>query len=343
MKRHQSLQYMLIFILAQVAWLSLLGLWIYWYVSNYFTYSKAGADAAQVMISHRNNVVALVGGLILLVAVSVAMSLLFARLNSQLKVTGLYDNFIANVTHELKSPLASIQLYLETLNQRRLSREKQKEFLQIMMRDADRLNQLINSILEIAGLEQKKVAHDFAVYPVDTLARSLIKEAAEQFKLPPRAIRIAGHASCQCVADRNALKIVFNNLLDNAIKYSSSKARIDVRLKRTFKVSVIEFRDRGIGISANDQKKVFDKFLRIYNANVPNVKGTGLGLYWVKEIIKYHGGKVTVSSEGTNKGTTFRIELPIYRTSRNRRINQLLKITQRSAEQLGSGEGKEYV
>jgi two-component system, OmpR family, phosphate regulon sensor histidine kinase PhoR len=342
MKRHQSAQYMLIFIIAQIAWLSLLGLWIYWYVSNYFTYTQAGASGPSAETA-RTDVLALVSGLVLLVAVSVAMSLLFARLISQLRVTSLYDNFIANVTHELKSPLSSIQLYLETMNQRRLSRRQQKDFLQIMMRDTNRLNGLINSILELAGLEQKKVAHDFALHPMDTLIRSLVKEAAEQFKLLPRSIRIEGAASCQCVADRNAMKIVINNLVDNAIKYSEDKPRIRVRLSRTFKDAVVELGDHGIGIAANDQKRVFDKFQRIYNANSPSVKGTGLGLYRVREIIKYHGGRVSVSSEGRNKGTTFRIELPIYRSSKNRRINRLLRLTQKRTARLETGEERRHV
>jgi two-component system, OmpR family, phosphate regulon sensor histidine kinase PhoR len=333
---------MVIFIIAQVAWLTLLGLWIYWYVSNYLTYTEAGAPGRSVE-SSRTDVLALVSGLFLLVAVSVGMSLLFARLNSQLKVTRLYDNFIANVTHELKSPLSSIQLYLETLNQRRLSRQQQKEFLSVMMRDTDRLNGLINSILELAGLERNKLAHDFTVQPVDGLIRTLVKESAEQFKLPPRSIRIEGSASCQCVADRAAMKIVVNNLIDNAIKYSEDKPCIHVRLGRTYKSAVVEFGDRGIGIAVNDQKKVFDKFQRIYNANVPSVKGTGLGLYRVREIIKYHRGKVSVSSPGRNKGTTFRIELPVYRTSDNRKVNKLLKLTKKNADRNESTEGRGHV
>jgi signal transduction histidine kinase len=342
MKKHLSLQYILIFILAQMAWLSLLGLWIYWYVSNYLTYSKVLEKTSTRMISERTNVIALVGGLILMIAVSVGMSLLFARLKSQLKITRFYDNFIANVTHELKSPLASIQLYLDTLNERRIPRSKQKEFLTLMMRDSSRLNNLINSILEISGLEQKKILHHFKIYAANPLIRSLVKESGAQFKLPAKAIRMQGSLDCLCVVDRNALKIVFNNIVDNAIKYSARKVHIEVHVKRTFKDLVIDFTDRGIGISAKELKKIFDKFHRIYDVNVPSVKGTGLGLYWAKEIIKNHGGRISVFSEGRNRGSTFRIELPIYRTSQKRYVNKLLKMTQKMRKHLESNEGETH-
>jgi two-component system phosphate regulon sensor histidine kinase PhoR len=99
---------------------------------------------------------------------------------------------------------------------------------------------------------------------------------------------------------------------------------------------IIEFEDRGIGIPIKEQKKVFSKFHRIYDKDIPNVKGTGLGLYWVKEIIKNFGGRISLSSEGKYKGSTFRIELPIYESSKKRYINKLLKLTKRKTNQMES-------
>jgi signal transduction histidine kinase len=105
--------------------------------------------------------------------------------------------------------------------------------------------------------------------------------------------------------------------------------QLKIRLKQNSKYLTISITDKGIGIPVKDQKKVFNKFHRIYSKKSPSVKGTGLGLYWVNEIIKYHGGKVTVSSEGHDCGTTFIIELPIYQASKKRYINRLLEITRR--------------
>jgi signal transduction histidine kinase len=329
MKKHQSAQYISIFILAQVAWLTLLGLWIYRYVTSSMILTGVGGKVPHVLAFERTNVLALVGGLILLIAVSLGMSLIFARLSIQLRIAQLYDNFIANVTHELKSPLASIQLMLETLITRKISERKRKEFIDLMIQDAGRLNSLINTILEISSLERKSVAHHFEVYSADSMVQSIVREAMEQFKLPQESVRVSGSADCQCVADRRALQIVFNNLFDNAIKYSKGKPEIFVRSKSLFKNLVVTIRDRGIGISIQDQKKIFDKFQRIYGPDIPSVKGTGLGLYWVKEIVNYHGGRVSVFSAGKGRGSTFRIELPIYKAAKKRRVNHLLKISQR--------------
>ena len=324
---------LIIFIVAQLAWISVVGLWIYWYVSNYMIINKVGDRFAPQFITKKINILSLVGGLILLAAVLVGMYLIFIYLNRQLNITRLYDNFIANVTHELKSPLASIQLYLETMKMRDVPQSKQQEFITLMIKDANRLKSLINTILEISGLERKAIAYNFHVYDAESLLRSIFEESADQFKLPAGSFCIHGSARCECVADRNALKIVIDNLVDNAIKYSKNPVHIDIFLyckKNTFG---IEFKDEGVGITASEHRKIFRKFHRIYSPEIPNVKGTGLGLYWVKEIVKFHGGKISVFSEGLNLGTMFKISLPIYQTTKRRYIKYLLNLTKKRERQ----------
>ena len=333
MKKRQFLKHpVVIFVLAQLAWLSLVGIWIYWYVSNYIIFELAEDKVSTQLVSKSLNLFALIIGLFLLVAVLTAMYMIFIYLNKQLHLTKLYDNFIGNVTHELKSPLASIQLYLETMNIRKVPRTKQKEFIALMMKDATRLNYLINSILQISGLEQKKIAHSYDIYKAESIVRNLISESIEQFNLPEDVVEIIGNAPCSCVLDTNAFKIIIDNLIDNAIKYSKEQVQLNIHLACNSKNFVIKVRDQGVGISNSDQKDVFKKFHRIDDPDSPNVKGTGLGLYWVNEIIKYHGGNISVFSEGKDKGSTFIIELPIYQTAKKRYINSLLKISSKKVK-----------
>jgi signal transduction histidine kinase len=332
--------------------MGLLGLWIYWYVTNYLIFEQAllsstnvggqvGEKLSPQIDFYSPNVWAFVGGIVLIAAIASGTFIIFRNLSVQLRLAKLYDNFISNVTHELKSPLASIQLYLETLNTREVSAKNQKEFLGLMLKDTERLNNLINSILEIPRIEHKKVAHDFQIYTAETIVCSLLNETTSQFKIPKDSLNVIGTAMCKCVIDSNALKIVFDNLTDNAIKYSPASVKIDVNLNCDEKKFFIDFSDKGIGIGPKDLKVVFKKFYRIYHKNIPSVKGTGLGLYLVKEIIKSHGGKISVFSEGLNKGTTFRIELPIYQASKKHYINYLLKLTRKSKEERESAGGEQ--
>lgn len=342
MRRSRSVFYhVTLFVLAQLAWLSLLGLWIYWYVTNYLILSEVGDNIPPHVASEGRNILALVGGLFLLALVSAAMSLLFHRLNIQFNLTRMYDNFIANVTHELKSPLASIQLYLETMHLHDLPREKQQEFLSTMLRDTKRLNNLISTILEIPVLEQQKVTYSYEILDVEPLFRSLVLESMDQFNLTEEMVTFEGTASCQCVIDRNAMKIVIDNLFDNSKKYSIHDPKIHIQIQNNSGTLLITYSDQGIGISPNDQKKIFEKFFRIYNRNVPNVKGTGLGLYRVRQIIRYHKGKISVSSGGRNQGTTFSIELPVYQESNRRNFRDLLRKAQRRQVQRESEQNDE--
>jgi two-component system, OmpR family, phosphate regulon sensor histidine kinase PhoR len=311
-RRHSFVYNLVIFVLAQLVWLAVLLLWIYWYVKNNIIFKQVGEKVAPQIVYDAPSVFPFVGGIVLLVGLSLALVLIFRHLNVQIRLTVLYDNFIANVTHELKSPLSSIQLYLETLNSRDVPDEKKKEFYVLMMRDAERLKNLINSILEIASMEKKKSHKDFEVYKADETIKKIVLESAEQFLVNKESIKFSGDAGCDILLDRNSMKTVFDNLVDNSTKYSISPLELNVRFKRNIQKVEIEFSDNGIGVPHDEIKKIFQKFHRIYEKDIPNVKGTGLGLYVVREIVKNHKGKITAYSEGKGKGTRFKIELPIY-------------------------------
>jgi len=313
MKRRHSFVYnLVIFILAQLVWLAVLLLWIYWYVKNNLIFEQVGENISPQIVYDAPSVFPFVGGIVLLTGLSVSLVLIFRHLNIQIKLNALYDNFIANVTHELKSPLSSIQLYLETLNSREIPEEKKKEFYGLMMRDAERLKNLVNSILEIASMDKKRAYRDFEVYKADEAIKRIILESAIQFQLNESVIGFSGDAGCDILLDRNSIKTVFDNLVDNSIKYSTPPLEIKVKFKRSTKKVEVEFSDNGIGIQNDQIKKIFQKFHRIYDKDIPNVKGTGLGLYVVREIIKNHKGKVFAFSEGKGRGSKFKIELPIY-------------------------------
>ena len=332
MKKPGSIFYhIIVFVVAQIIWFSLFGLWIYWYVNNYFLFNAVGDKLSPQTISGSTNIFALVSGLVLLVMLSISMSLIFIYLNRQMSINRLYDNFISNVTHELKSPLSSLQLYLETMRKRDISLDKQNEFYVLMLKDIKRLGRLINSILYMSSFETakvaKKVSHDYHVYNADSVIRNVLNEILKEFDFSIKTVEIKGYLHCKCVVDINWLEIVFRNLINNAVKYSPRPPEINIRFSLGTKYFYIEFSDKGIGIAPRDQKKIFNKFQRIDNPISPNVKGTGLGLYWVKDIVEYHGGKISVYSEGVNTGSTFKIALPIYKTSKIRYINRLLRLS----------------
>jgi signal transduction histidine kinase len=318
-RKRYSLAYNLaIFILAQIVWLALLGLWIYWYVSNYLIFEKVGEKLSPQIVIDTPNVFPFVGGIVLLVGLSFSMVLIFRHLNVQIRLTKLYDNFIANITHELKSPLSSLQLYLETLSTKDISPEKQKEFIDQMIKDTARLQKLIDTILEVSSLESKKLKINFEPHNACEILKRLLYESAEQFRLNKDAVNFSCDQNQEIMIDVNSFKMVFDNLIDNSIKYCPDELKIDVKVTALSNRIVIHFTDNGIGIPLKEQKNIFQKFYRVYDKDIPNVKGTGLGLYWVREIIKTHNGKISVKSEGKGKGTTFIIELPIAKHSRGK-------------------------
>lgn len=222
------------------------------------------------------------------------------------------DTFIDSVTHELKSPLASLQLCLETLGRDGLATDDREQLRAMMLDDVDRLRSFIDDVLEANRLSY---ARPGMLNVSDVSLRDLTDECAAsvrmRHKLAPKEIRVDMDPEVVVRTDRAALEIVVKNLIDNAVKYSGTPAQVEVTARRQDERRVlIEVRDRGIGIDRKNLKRVFHRFYRVEDQEVRERRGTGLGLFVVWALVKQLGGKVEAMSEGRGHGTTMRVELP---------------------------------
>ncbi|HUF03382.1 MAG TPA: HAMP domain-containing sensor histidine kinase [Aridibacter sp.] len=223
------------------------------------------------------------------------------------------DAFLNAVTHELKTPLASIRLYLQTLKRRDLPKEKQMEFYDIMLADSDRLLGTVEQVL--AASKTKERARRAEVSPVDL--KEVVADSAAQirtrYNLPEETIKITqGSDELKILADREELRSVFLNLLDNAVKYSGDDPDVSVKFRlRSTGMAEVHVKDRGRGIPASEQKRIFKRFYRVHGSGASDPKGTGLGLFIVRSIIGSYGGKILIKSKGLHKGSTFIVSLPV--------------------------------
>jgi signal transduction histidine kinase len=224
-----------------------------------------------------------------------------------------HDSFINAVTHELKTPIASIRLYLETLQARDVSEERRREFYDVMLADAERLHHTVDQVLKAGVVREKQKA--VARGPVDmtALAGECVGLAAVRHHLPADAIALhmPDGASLMVNGDAEELRTVVTNLLDNAVKYSGTTVRVTVSVAAPAPDTVwIRVQDRGVGIPKKQLKRVFNRFYRVHSRGLRHIKGTGLGLYIVRSIARAHGGRVFAQSEGEGHGATFTLELP---------------------------------
>lgn len=223
-----------------------------------------------------------------------------------------HDAFINAVTHELKTPIASIKLYLETLKSRDLDRERQREFFDIMLADNERLLRTVEQVLQAGRTREKGRELSISDVDIGELIRESIEILRAQKHLPQPAIRFSmPDRSVKASGDRSELQTAFTNLLDNAVKYSPGEPRISVRLQVRGATAEVYIRDHGIGMARSELKRVFKRFYRAQNAAGASTKGTGLGLAIVRSIVKKHGGRVTAQSKGEGKGSTFLVQLPL--------------------------------
>jgi len=271
-------------------------------------------NVGWILISGRR-LAALVFGMVLFGLIIAGLIVYTVFLVMEIKRNEEHDSFINAVTHELKTPIASIRLYLETLQSRDVNEGQRREFYNIMLADADRLHNTVNQVLKAGVLREKpgESGARAAVVDLAALARDCVELARLRHHLQPDAVelQVQQTASLLVKGDVEELRTVLANLLDNAVKYSGPTVRVTVAVVSPAPHSVwVRVVDRGVGIPKRQLKRIFNRFYRVQPLGLKAVKGTGLGLYIVRSIARAHGGRVFAQSEGEGRGATFTVELP---------------------------------
>lgn len=249
---------------------------------------------------------------LVLVLAGVVMYLLISI--KEIRLNQRQANFIDSVTHELKSPIASLKLYLQTLTRRSVSEEKQADFYRFMLGDVERLDTLINHMLDAARVDQPVEAEQIANVEVSTLVRSCAETACLRYHLPLETIQFR-LAEAYVEARPIDLEMVFRNLIDNAIKYGGSPPRVEIEIVTPAGSEEVVTRiiDNGPGIPAKQRRKIFGRFVRLGSELERARPGTGLGLFIVRTLVKRLHGKIEVSERAGQSGTIFSVALPTAR------------------------------
>jgi two-component system, OmpR family, sensor histidine kinase SenX3 len=249
----------------------------------------------------------------LLIIAGVVLNTIF--LVREIRRNEQHNSFINAVTHELKTPVASIRLYLETLRSREVDDARRQDFYRIMLEDSDRLLGTIEQVLS-AGRTSRS-SRKLQLTPVDLreMVRDCLALARTRHHLPEESIdyieKITDPKQAQVMGDLEELKAAISNLLDNAIKYSGSQVRILVEVAAADPKGVsVVVHDHGVGIPRHELKRVFERFYRVPGVTRSRVPGAGLGLSIVASVARKHGGKVEAASEGPDKGSTFTLTFP---------------------------------
>jgi signal transduction histidine kinase len=299
-------------------------------------------NVSWIILYWREGLKLFFGGILFLVIIfGLGLNTIF--LVREIRRNEQHDSFINAVTHELKTPIASIRLYLQTLQRREVTDEQRRDFYELMLLDTDRLLHTVEQILKAGEAAHKKsspqrlpVQFNLLVRECVDLARTRHHLHEENFEyrelLPSEELLSNGSRSREVptmppaqtgasvaregeaaliLGDPEELRTAVSNLLDNAVKYSPNGVHVSVELEaRNDKRVVLRVRDAGVGIPEQELKRIFKRFYRVTQRSLSQVKGTGLGLFIVRSIARKHGGRVFAQSDGAGKGTTVTLELP---------------------------------
>jgi two-component system, OmpR family, sensor histidine kinase SenX3 len=222
-----------------------------------------------------------------------------------------HDAFINAVTHELKTPVASIRLYLETLQTRAVDDARRAEFYRIMLVDSDRLLATIEQILRTARLGAASRSLNLSRFEIGDLIEECLARARTLHPVPPESLVYRPGPPVTILGDQDEVRAAILNLIDNAVKYSGNKVKVSLETETVNGFVLLRVRDQGAGIPKNELKRVFKRFHRVPGQLAARVKGTGLGLYIVRAVAKRHGGRAWAESEGLGRGSTLVLQLPL--------------------------------
>lgn len=231
-------------------------------------------------------------------------------------------NFIDSVTHELKSPIASLKLYLQTLNRRSIPPEKVGAFYETMLEDVERLDHLINHLLEAGRLDRRRDDAEEGEVRLDKVLAGCAQSVALLYRLPPDTIKVKT-VPCTMHGLHGDIEIIFRNLIDNAVKYSGKDPEVRVQLRVKYNdEAVVEVIDNGPGIPISQRRKIFGRFVRLGLELQREKPGTGLGLYLVRTLVRRMRGEVRVKDSPKGSGTMFVVTLPGAKTLVESRANE---------------------
>src|SRR5215204_132998 len=248
----------------------------------------------------------LVFGIIFFAVIITGLTLNTIFLLREIRRNEQHDAFLNSVTHELKTPIASIKLYHDTLKTRDVSQEKREEFYDVMLADTDRLLQTVEQVLQAGQSRERKRQANITEVNAVAVLNDAINQVRTRYNLNDDVIRFVEPAGQLTVlGDEDDLRTVFLNLLDNAVKYSGPDRKISIRTRTTdhnYKTDIF-IRDNGVGIPPTELKRVFKRFYRVVDPAARETKGTGLGLAIVRSIVEKHGGRVKADSKGPGRGS----------------------------------------
>ena len=297
------------FIGIQLLWILLLVSWIYWFLGRHQELKELAARYQAEWLPEKTDWLILAEGIVLLVAILVGTYVIFLYWRRQAALNRAQRNFINQVTHELKSPLASIQLHLETIEMRQPAPQQLQKFVKVMQGDTERLHGLINNLLTAGQLEHKSGNLNLRLGDLSQAIEAYLQRESSGF---PKQGQLRWNIEPGLIAkfDGEILDTALRNLLENSILYAEGPPKVEVSLKRENKMAHLSVADQGCGIESNYHKKVFRMFYRVRRGD-RTIRGSGLGLFIVRNVIRLHGGKVWLESPGSGRGTTVHLLIPL--------------------------------